>query len=421
MDTRALYEEAMQNMYSLLEDTIQNMNNAYSTMNDDFQAGSLFSVTSPQLILLKSVSHFNDYQIRNELASLCQRICETVGFQSYNGTRSSGVDFYVCYDGQKTGYTISMNEVYMPEIDRAVAEGMDQHFTVVLKQNLLNCPPNNQTYRNYPYKSITSNISLRDFFEHIQPGEFDVFKKYIDQFNYEAELLLGFAITPKPTYKNLTQTWEKVKEKFESGFFNSSLIQKFEADEIDLLWNYFREKNILRLSQTSFADSFISSEWYYDLFDSTDGVLEQTAIIAGYLKSIEQLLFSLMLSRCDDLEFLLRKKRKSHKSENLNKDKFEKLTKDNQHQLLTMAGDLLTSIKINYKNKLEHIFVSESVGKKVIEYLEGFVQHTRNGYLHKDNIYTENEIKNIRTEAYCAYFLLGAAVNYQIDQIDTCA
>ena len=41
--------------------------------------------------------------------------------------------------------------------------------------------------------------------------------------------------------------------------------------------------------------------------------------------------------------------------------------------------------------------------------IKNFFWHTRNGYLHKDNIYTLKEIERIRAEAYCAYFLLGSA------------
>ena len=42
-----------------------------------------------------------------------------------------------------------------------------------------------------------------------------------------------------------------------------------------------------------FADSFIASEWNYDVNQAT-GVLDQTGIIAGYLKSVEQLLYAVI-------------------------------------------------------------------------------------------------------------------------------
>lgn len=46
----------------------------------------------------------------------------------------------------------------------------------------------------------------------------------------------------------------------------------------------------LMIGQSDFADSFISSEWYYDIHTIT-GVIDETGVVTGYLKSIEQLLF----------------------------------------------------------------------------------------------------------------------------------
>lgn len=418
MDTRILYEASIQRMYALFEENVQGMSGAYLALKDDFQAMPLFSITSPELILLKSVSRISNYQIRNEMANLCRKLCETFGLQTFDSDHLSNIDFFVCHNGHKTGYSISMNEDYLPELDVAIAEGMDQHITVILKQHLTNCSSNHTNYRKYRHKDITSKISLEEFFKHIHPEdhpkEFEIFKEYIGRFNYDAELLLGLNITPKPTKRALSRKWEKIKNEFENGFFNPSLTDVFNSDELKVLWQCFKEKNILQLSRTSFVDSFVSSEWYYDLWDkSSDGDLEQTAIVAGYLKSIEQLLFSLMLSRCNELRFKLWRRQEP--------EKLERLTKENQHQLQTMAGSLLKSINKNYveKRRLDNVFISETIGRKVLEYLDMFIKETRNGYFHKDNIYTPDEIRNIRTKAYCAYFLLCASFVYEVDQIES--
>lgn len=47
------------------------------------------------------------------------------------------------------------------------------------------------------------------------------------------------------------------------------------------------------VGESGFAESFISSEWYFRAHDDFS-FLEQTAVIAGYLKSIEQLLFAII-------------------------------------------------------------------------------------------------------------------------------
>ena len=50
------------------------------------------------------------------------------------------------------------------------------------------------------------------------------------------------------------------------------------------------------LTKKNFATSFISSEWYYKMYQLTND-LDLTAIVAGYIKSVEQLLFAIFASR----------------------------------------------------------------------------------------------------------------------------
>ena len=132
--------------------------------------------------------------------------------------------------------------------------------------------------------------------------------------------------------------------------------------------------------------------------------MEQTAIVAGYLKSIEQFLFSMMLSQCDKLQFKLRVKKAKKGA-----DKYIPLTADNYSNLLTMAGSLLTSIDVNYGNKLDQVYLNEDIGRKTQQFLHNYFEHTRNGYFHKDNIYTLDEIEEIRKETYGAYFLIASS------------
>lgn len=50
-------------------------------------------------------------------------------------------------------------------------------------------------------------------------------------------------------------------------------------------------------------------------------------------------------------------------------------------------------------------------------YLHDFFTHTRNGYFHKDNIYSFEEIKAIREQAYCACFLLGSSFLFDMNKL----
>ena len=374
MSTRELYEETIDWMKDLLQHTIGSISDAYDATYNYYNSQPLFHISSRELVLLKQVDHFCNYQIRDALAMLCKKLAEKYGHQVIDDTSASDVDFYELRDGEKIGYFISMQEMDMPKIEHAVEDGLSKHIVIVAKNNLINLPNNSFKYRAYPYKNMTCCITLEEYFNGISPGEFNVFQEYIGRFNYDAEIMLGLVVSPIPTKKAIQEKREKVISEFDSFFFRNALPNAFTSEELDYLKERFQNCGIFQLPYAPFVDSFVSSEWYFDLLSSTDGEMEQTAIVAGYLKAIEQFLFSLMLSRSDDLVFKLKTQKDN---------KLVVLTKDNQSSLLSMANNLLTSIDINYESALDKVYVNEIFGYTVQSFLHSFFTYTRNGYFHK--------------------------------------
>lgn len=409
METRTLYEETITNMLEMLQKTVNNFSAATDTVHDDFAALPLFYVISPSFALVEAIEYFSRYQAKKAMVSLCRKLCDHFGMETSDCICNDNVDFFIHKNGKKWGYSISYREDYMPSLEDSVADGMVAHYTVVLSTNLIVLPPNSFKYRNYPHKYLTSNITLKELFDQLWQGEYEVFKEYIGRFNYEAGLILGLSITPKPTQKALNGTWDKICKEFGKPDVCEALAQRFTKDEIEELQNRFLTNSILRISKAPYVDSFVSSEWYFDLLETTDVEMEQTAIVAGYLKSIEQLLFALMLSRSHELTFKLWSK----------ENELLPLTVENRASLLTMAGSLIKSIEKNYGNRLHHVFCNATIGSKALEYLAEFFSNTRNGYFHKHNLHTKDQIKAIRKEAYCAYFLLGAAFVFSVDILES--
>lgn len=408
MSTQELYQETISWMKDQLQQTINDFSGAYDVAYNHYHAKPLFSITSQELELLKSVDHFSKYQTRNALVQLCRQVAVEFGHNVVDCTKSSDVDFYELCDGNKIGYYVSMHPMDMPNLEQAIADGLTEHIVIVAESSLINLPNASHKYREYPYKEITRCITLEEFFNCVAPGEFEVFQEYIGRFNYDAEMMLGLIVSPIPTQRAIQEKREKVVAEFESFFYKTSLPSAFTSDEIDFLKDRFRQKDILGKISASFIDSLVSSEWYYDLLVSTDGEMEQTAIVAGYLKAIEQFLFALMLSRCDELQFKL----KDQKNKNL-----VILTKDNKSDLLSMANNLLVCIDKNYGKALHKVYVNEIIGDAVQTFLRDFFTRTRNGYFHKDNIYSFEEIKTIRERTYCAFFLLGSSFEFDVAKL----
>lgn len=412
MNTRELYKETVDGLKELLQQTINNFSSAYDTAYNYYNSQPLFSVTSTsrEQELLKQVDLYSEYQLRNALAQLCKQLAKEFGHKVADCTEASKVDFYEMRDGMKIGYYISMQEINMPDLTQAVAAGMTEHIVVVAKNNLINLSSNSHKYRTCAYKKLTHGITLEEYFNRICPGEFEVFLEYVKQFNYDAKIMLGLSVSPIPTQKAIQKKREKLMSEFDSFFFKNALPITFTSDKLDFLQERFHRSGIFQLDSASFIDSFISSEWYFDLLTSTDGMMEQTAIVAGYLKAIEQFLFNLMLSR-EDLEFTLIPQKAQKRGE------YVVLTKDNKSSLLSMANNLLVSIDINYGTALDKVYVNKIIGYDVQKFLHDFFTHTRNGYFHKDNIYTYDEIKAIREQAYCAFLLLGSSFLFDLDEL----
>lgn len=406
MRTTDLYQETVDWLRDTLQHTISSFSDAYDAAFNHYDSQPLFSITSREVELLKQVDYYSNYQIRNALARLCKQLSVEFGYQVVDSAEPS-VDFYRLSGGEKIGYYISMQEQNMPDLAQSVATGLSKHVVVVPKSNLINLPNNSHKYQVYPYKKLTHCITLEEFFNCIAPGEYKVFQEYIGRFNYDAEIMLGLIVSPIPTQKAIHEKKEKVIAEFDGFFYKNALPDSFTPDEIDFLKNRFGNSGILQINSAPFVDSFVSSEWYFDLLESTDGEMEQTAIVAGYLKSIEQFLFALMLSKCDALQFKLKTQ----------KNNLVVLTRENKDSLLTMANNLLTSIDKNYGNSLHQVYINETIGYVVQAYLHDFFTHTRNGYFHKDNIYSFEEIKAIREQAYCAFFLLGSSFLFDMNKL----
>lgn len=410
MSNRALFEEAIQTMSNWMEKTINDFSNAYDALDVDFNVHPLFTIASPKVNMLKSIATFNDRQACATIATLCKKLCIANGRTVIEGCDFKNVDFFEKRNGMKIGYLVSTREEYMWDLEDAAKSGMTHHVTIVLQNNLLNLPPNSHKYRSYPYRTITSRMSLESFFDDVCPGEYEVFQEYIGRFNYDTELMLGLTVSPIPTAKAIKDKWEKVRSEFDSFFFEEKLLKHFDKNEIQILQKLFSDKNILQISNAPFAQSFVGSEWYYDLRVTTDWQMEQTAIVAGYLKSIEQLLFAIMISRCDELKFTLRVKGKNNRVP---------LSTENYKSLLTMATDLVSTIRFNYINNLEAVFCDQAMGEKLLNFLTDFFKNTRNGYFHKDNIYSKEEVMQIRESAYCALFLLGSLFVFDPVKLET--
>lgn len=398
---KTLYESAIANMRKLLEKTIDNCSMAHEVYGME----PLFCVSNRQFNLMKTVAYFSNSQVINGCRQLCVDICKQMELQIKEITESEDVDFILEVDGKSIGILISFTPNFMPNVSDEMMNIIDKLMVVVLQDSMDGQPqfykPNSHKYRNYKHKNRIEQITIKQFFEILGRDDYEDFRECVGLYNYDAEQKLGITVSAIPTKKAMEKHREKIRKELLSYFYKNELQTVFEEDEISDMKKWFEKNYVVLTSNADFSKSLISSEWYYDLQVKTDGGIEQTAIVAGYLKSLEQLLCSilLVLSEDENNEFMFFTNKEG--KEKTGQDRLP-LNYANQKLVLTMAKNILKVIKGNKKLVLRRTKMTD----RVIEYMERYVEKVRNGYMHKDNLYEWSDIQNIRTKTYAVYFMV---------------
>lgn len=398
---KTLYESAIADMTGLLGKTVDDFSMAYEVSVME----PLFCVSNKQFPLMKTVAHFSNYQVLNGCRQLCIDMCKQMGLVLKETPEREDVDFILEMENGSIGVLISFTSNFMPNVSDEIMHTIEKLMVVVLQDSMDGQPqfykPNSYKYRNYKYKDCIEQITIKQFFEMLGRDDYEDFKECVGRYNYDAEQKLGITVSAIPTKKAVEKHREKIQKELLSYFYENELQAVFEEEEISDMKKWFEKNYEVLTSNADFSRSLISSEWYYDLQVKTDGGIEQTAIVAGYLKSLEQLLCSilLVLSEDENNEFMFFTNKEG--KEKTGQDRLP-LNYENQKLVLTMAKNILKAIKGNKKSVLRRTKMTD----RVIEYLEKYVEKTRNGYMHKDNLYEWTDIQNIRTKTYAAYFMV---------------
>lgn len=269
------------------------------------------------------------------------------------------------------------------------------------------------------------------FINNFGQGEYDLFVEAVDSFNNQARAMLGYKTLFMPNedevnhmrtdrigelryfdYEgSLYDTLNGLEKSIEYKDYPVLLREKEEFYKI-CLENYINSLRFLVLAgDQDFADSFISSEWYYSTSFSTD-ILDKTAIVVGYLKSAEQLLYKLLRVHIGD-ESLKIQHRKLKKKDI--KEYFEvgqeipKLLPfiEKYESLFDKTfGSLITFVKEYCNRGLFQENIGDHWKRFIVTFLYNYCREERNDHLHKDNVYFTTEVNGIRNATFLMYFLL---------------
>ena len=185
------------------------------------------------------------------------------------------------------------------------------------------------------------------------------------------------------------------------------------------------------VGSNEYATSFITSEWLYDSFKGKKN-FDYTSVVSGYLKSIEQLLYKIVMLNIDNdckiamkRDMLKKAFRQNIPVFELIDNKFNKVPGNKQgnnyrptnypyiefteHQKEFMDSSIGTFEYFLRCNK--HIFSNPDNAKTVTDMISCFRIECRNGFFHTHNLNDWDLVEKIRRNAFYLYFvLLGSCI-----------
>ena len=256
---------------------------------------------------------------------------------------------------------------------------------------------------NSEFRIILFDDLMRELFGN---EELKLFRKAMATYKEEMHQAIGYQITEIFTPHNL----EKLKIELEDELLNfpyTGVKEKRydERRETDSSYQDLRDQNFkqildvylnrkrykLLMGNNDFAKSFLTSEWLYKKYVFMSE-MDNTFIVSGYLKSIEQLLW--------DIIFIVGQGRQVRDVV---------ISEENEEQIDRTLGSLEHFIT-NYSNDdlMESFFGGSThfVMRYLRTQLSDWREKYRNGYFHKHVLEDKAKIEAIRDETFFLYMLI---------------
>lgn len=268
-----------------------------------------------------------------------------------------------------------------------------------------------------------NNLKIMLFEEFIEShfGELELkdFKKEMSTFKEEMHQVIGYQITEIFTANNLLKLKSDIEEYILTFNYQNKKESKYmeiksrnpdfkdlNNSNLNRIKDNYLNKNRFKLliSDSDFSKSLLTSEWLFRKYFSLDE-LDNTFIVAGYLKSIEQLLWDII-----KIKGFGRKIKGIEITEN-NENYIDKTLGSLQYFITNFENsDLFDSIFGNLSNKL---YVMRYLKIQLSKWRSDY----RNGYFHKHNLNDINIIGAIREETFYLYMLILGTISLDDDDL----
>lgn len=380
----------------------------------------------------------------------------TIGTSTLENEEMNGVEFFLVENGKyiafrytrfSKDYSIPQNlpqNFYLNNFKSGVKEiekwycidwqGLDENEILHL----------NKTYDPKGFQTI---ISLNDLFDKYFPGyDSASFISSLKEIIGAARKEIGFFTAPKIVPSNLSIFKKLVVENL-SGVDKlkyQKVTQKGEITSIedpmdlstagnDLVDDFYEYRILALVGKSKFAQSYVSSEYMYNIF-AKDVSFDYTAVICGYIKSIEQLcetiIYDVIPKQNLNIYYKARPLKKWEITELEEKNMLKRVTVNKNVMLYVLMKDgnqkyfseLTMGQQFAFlKENSDVIFriADEKLKHKIFDCIENYVSFDRNGFFHKHNISDFRIVERIRNNTQILLFWLLGSLNLP-KAIDMC-
>lgn len=405
VDNTGIYDYAFYRMYNHVKETKERFFAAQKVKKD--MEHDIIQIEDDETELFDQVARGSHHALKVETEELIMRLFALYGVDYYPVGEDAKYKVYMPFcrvEGEKKiGYVFTdgiLKDFNWEEIKKAYRiEGIKAVALVELG-------PDSETRDIFVGEKIRKSngfvqyITLKDLFSLIAEDEYDVYMSYVRKFNDDIKRLIGYRTIVVPSESSVKELKKDLEAELRATDFDKQLSQDgvYES-QINIIKRNFWDRSLYLalFGEASFAESFISSEWYYKNHIRFS-ILEHTAVIAGYLKSVEQLLYAIVK--------LSEGSGKQIKMQGGGKTTFIEYCTANDSLIDYTLGSIIGYVR-HYSDLWD---VNTYTKQYIADKLNNYRIKYRNDHFHKDNVNSTEEINEIRTNTILIHYLLLGAM-----------
>ena len=396
------------------------------------------------------------------LDNIIYRVLEryNIDFKVPDSGKDAPFDFLIQSGEKHFGYTFE--DFYADEdVNELLLEyELEKAFIIRTVKNKKNTRIEEDNVRYLEQGINLADITIREFFEeYFSSEEYLAFENAINDYIEQSKKIMGYQSIKVLSAMNLSaqrifeekilSDWDYENSKYQIINTDNPKIQKVTyVGEYDLsgFCSAIRERYIksemfkAMIGTENYAESFITSEWLYYSLKGKEN-FDYTAIVSGYLKSIEQLLHKLVMLNIDNGCVISLKGDKATKQKAINNSvSVYEVRWDNKSQSIVRTQLEQTKVKGSQHPYIDftdcnkeymdssigtfefflrnnpEIFVDPKLSKVISDMVSCFRTECRNGYFHTHNLHDTSVVEMTRENAILLYFVLLGSIKNVIDK-----